>query len=454
MNKDLKLILSSFTRQESANDCGSACLKMIFSYHGLKPELAVPIGDHPLSLYQIQQLAIEAGLSARAVRMDMAHLRDAKYPCILHVMTAQFLPHYIVCFGYDAGLNLYLVSDPDLYVTFITEAELILRWDSRAAVYFEGLQPKSGWSTHLFPWPYLLHFDFVPGILWFAVPLLNVCGSLLGLGATLVVEKAVSPDFLNGKMGFLVLVFILLSVLFIAKSGISYVKESLVINFASGMDASLYLEFIKPLDRSPLSSGLLAKRFSEAIKDVQRIHQSVSMLVGGVLSDGLMVIILLACLYFYFPVLVLIEAVVIITLLLLTNRQLPFLMITSGSSTPAFFSRMPATDGDGAIKPEQFVAESIEANAAISRKSFRVSARANKLNLHFEAIASLNLVIVLAYCISVLRANGASYPEFIFGVILCFAMINLVTKICNQLFLVAQGAGMLGCRSKQTSLNR
>jgi ABC-type bacteriocin/lantibiotic exporter with double-glycine peptidase domain len=451
MNQNLRLILSSFTRQENANDCGAACLKMIFNFTGIDPELPASASDEPLSLFQLQQLATDAGLAAKAVRMDLEHLRGVPYPCILHVMTEAKLPHFIVFFGYDAELNLYLVSDPDVQVGYLTEAELMLRWQSTAAVYLEDSQPKSRWRTKMYPWTYLLHFDFVPGILWFAVPLLNVCGSLLGLGATLVVEKAISPEFLNGKLGFLTLVFVLLSMLSIARCALSYVKERLVINFASGLDATLYLDFIRQLDRSPFSSGFLAKRFSEAIKDVQRIHQSVSMLVGGVLSDALMVMILLVCIYYYFPLLVLVEAIVIITLLLLTNRQLPFLLVTSGSVTLPSFTPLQTDKPDGASEPEQLVAASIEANAAISRKSFRVSSRANKLNLYFEAIASFNIVIVLGYCISALRSSGASYPEFIFGVILCFATINLVTKICNQLFLVAQGAGMLGCRSKEKS---
>ena len=447
MNKYLKLILSSFTRQQSANDCGAACLRTIFNYCGLEGRLPDPGRDEPLSISRLQQLAEGAGLRAKGVRMDADHLRKIESPCILHVMSDDMTPHFIVSFGYDDAMALYLIADPDGQVNYMTESELLCRWQSRAALYFEDLTPGKNWRVRFYPWNYLFRFDFVPAIIWFAVPLLNVFGSLLGLGATLVVEEAVNPQFLNGESGFMALVFILLACLSVAKCAVSYVKERLVISVASRLDASLYLEFIAPFERFLQMNGLLMKRFSESIRDVQRVHQSVSMLVGGVLSDGLMLLIILVCLYFYFSVLVVLEIMVIIALVVLTDRQLPFMLVNYRSAL------MPVIPGnfranDQPSERESIIAGGIEVNAAYSRKSFRVSVNANKLSLYFDAIASLNLIIALAYTISCLRTSAASYTEFIFGIILCFATVNIATKICNSLFLVAQGAERLGRRVK------
>ncbi|HTI58998.1 cysteine peptidase family C39 domain-containing protein [Mucilaginibacter sp.] len=449
MYSNLKLILISFTRQESANDCGAACLRTIFNYSGLKPPMPNAGNDEPLSISRLQELGVAAGLSARGVRMDADHLRKMESPCILHVMSDAMTPHFIVSFGYDTAVGLYLIADPDGQVNYVTETELLARWQSRAALYFENLTPKKNWRARFYPWNYLFRFDFVPGIIWFAVPLLNVFGSLLGLGATLVVEKAITPQFLNAQSGFIALVFVLLACLSLAKCAVGFVKERLVINFASRLDASLYLELIAPSERLMQVNGLLLKRFSETIRDVQRIHQSVSMLVGGVLSDGLMLVIILVCIYLYFPVLVVLEIFVVAGLVTLTDRQLPFMLVNFCSTlAPAFPANLMATS-HGAER-ESIIAGGIEANAAFSRKSFRVSVTANKLSLYFDAIASLNLIIVLAYTISRLRTSAASYPEFIFGVILCFAFVNIATKICNSLFLVAQGAERLGRRPRMT----
>ena len=447
MNTNLKLILSSFTRQESANDCGAACLRTIFKYAGLKTRIACPKNDEPLSISQLQQMAAGAGLTAKGVKMDEEHLRKIDSPCILHVMTEAMTSHFIVCFGYDKQVDLYLVADPDGQVSYVAERELLLKWQSRAAVYFQDLAPKKDWLIRLYPWNYLLRFDFVPGIIWFAVPLLNVFGAVLGLGATLVVEEAVNPSFLNGGTSFLMLIFVLLTCLSVAKCVVSYVKERLVINFASRLDATLYLEFIAPFDWFLPGGGLLSKRFSETIRDVQRVHQSVSMLVGGVLSDGLMLVVVLVCLYFYFPVLVILEISIIAVLVFLTDRQLPFMLVNARSGVVTNLTGVETGSGNGDVR-DALIASGMEANAAFSRKSFRLSVNANKLSLYFDAMASINLIIVLAYTISRLRMSVASYPEFIFGIILCFATVNLSTKICNSLFLVAQGAERLGRRSQ------
>lgn len=444
MHKNLRTILFSFTRQEHSSDCGAACLKTIFKYGGLKTSLPDSVTGKPLSLLDIQQLAASAGLEARAVRMDLDHLRELKTPCILHVLTDTVETHFIVCFGYDAALAMYLVADPDRQIGYWSERELSAKWQSRGAVHFGNVQPNSGWRISLYPWPYVLRFNFVPGLLWFAVPLLNLFGSAAGLGATLVIEKAVRPQFLNGDIAFMTAVFALLSCLSLAKCAVSYFKERLIIKFSGRLDLFLYQELVRPLDRLFPDRNYIMKRFSEGVRDTQRIHQAVAILVGGIMSDGLMVGVLLISLYLYFPVLVVLEVVVIITLFLLTNRQLPFMLANcwSGAGISSIWLHPEAAGGGN--EADGLLSASIEENAALSRKSFWLSTNANKLNLCFELITSVNLILVLAYTILQMRRSFASYQEFLFGIILCYALTAMSTKICNQLFLVAQGAEMLG----------
>lgn len=441
MNTRLKLILSSFTRQKSVNDCGAACLQIIFNYNGINTILPEEANDQPFSLWRLQELAKKAGLSARAVRMDIEHLRNSKYPCILHVITGELVPHFIVLFYYDKEMALYLVGDPDSQVCFINEKELTARWQSQSALYFENLSPASNWAIRLYPWKYLWKFDFVPGILWFSVPLLNVCASMLGLGATIVIEKAVSQPFLNGSRDFMVVVFLLLSSLSAAKCGIGYIRQQLVIQFTGKLDLLLYQCLTAHFGPSIFETKLLVRRYFETIKDVQRVHQSVSVLIGGVLSDGLMLLVMIVTLYFYFPLLVILEISVVTLLVFLTDRQLPFMLINYRSPQPALDS--------SETKPEHLESFGMEANAALSHRALQLSANANKLSFYFDAISSLNILLVLGYALNQLQFSVVSYQEFIFGIILCYAVVAIASKICNQLFLVAQGAERLGRRSKK-----
>jgi len=443
MKKDLKLILFAFTRQTGADDCGAACLRTIFKYSGVKWNMPAEYNLLQLSLGQLKEISHNAGLPARAVRMDLEHLRTLQNPSILHVFTDDLVPHFIVHFHYDADLRLHLVGDPDKQVTYVTETELMQRWQSSAGLMFEQLPQNHVWASRFYPWYNLCRFDFVPGILWFAIPMLNAFGTVLGLGATLIIEKAVSPVFLNGEMRILVLIFTLLFSLSAAKCLITFFKERLIINFAGKLDSDLYFEFTASIERSLFNSRLLARKFAETIKDVQRIHQAASILIGGILCDCLIVVILLTGLYFYFPALVIPELFIIIILFGLTDKRLPFMLINYQSS-----QFCPVPDGAQVQRgPEdcgQLIASAREANSAFSKKAFRLSVNANKLNLYFDAISSINMILVLAYTIGQLRSSSASYQEFIFGIILCYGTIATATKICNQLFLVAHGAAMLG----------
>lgn len=279
-------------------------------------------------------------------------------------------------------------------------------------------------------------------MLWFAIPFLNAFGTLLGLGATLIIEKAVNPKFMNGGLPVMAIIFALLFSLSAARCMINFLKEKLIINFAGKLDGSLYRELTMPLERTMLNTRLLARRFTEKIRDVQRIHQAASLLIGGILCDGLLLLAMLISLYLYFPVLVLPEALVVVFLLFLADRQLPWMLITYQSGDkPAPQLKLA---GSTEHTREEAIAHGIESNAGFSRKAMLLSAQANRLNLYFDAITSINLIMVLAYGLIQLQGSTASYQEFILGIVLCYVIVGTGTKICNQLFLVAHGAGILG----------
>ena len=448
MQKNLKLILLSFTRQQSEADCGAACLATIFKYGGLQFSMPGRSGL-PLSLRQLQDLSREAGLNSRAVRMDIEHLRRSNFPGILHIITDEQLPHFILHFAYDQALGLHLVGDPDGEVSYITDEELLHKWQSRAALCFEELPRLNSWRVRLYPWINLCRFDFVPGILWIAIPLLNAFGTLLGLGATLVIEKAVSPQFLDSEQTLMIMIFILLFSLSLAKCVINYIKERLIINFASKLDSLLYLEFVSSFRRSLFNPRLLSRKFMESIKDVQRIHQSASILIGGILCDSLMVCIMLTVLYFYFPLLIFPETGMIIIMIWLMDRQLPFMLVNYRSAQNRIFPAFKTDPADYSFNREELIRSGFDANSAFSRKSRRLSIKANRLNFYCDTISSVNFLLVLAYGIGELRQSVVSYQEFIFGIVLCYGIAAITTKICNQMFLVAYGTEILSRRPKK-----
>jgi ATP-binding cassette subfamily B protein RaxB len=84
-------------RQTEAAECGLVCLAMVASFHGLRTDPAALRARHAtsssgLTLSSIMKMASPLGLSARAVRLDLADLDKLRLPAVLHWN----LDHFVV----------------------------------------------------------------------------------------------------------------------------------------------------------------------------------------------------------------------------------------------------------------------------------------------------------------------------------------------------------------------
>jgi ABC-type bacteriocin/lantibiotic exporter with double-glycine peptidase domain len=174
MNKHLKLILSTFTKQSHPNDCGMACLQSIFKYAGLTVPQYQPDHSKQISLLQLHKIAESAGLSSVCVKMDMDALNAATSPCILHVINATGDPHFIVHYPSKFEAGIHLIGDPDWKLELISDAALLAKWISGAALYMEDVKPRWGLMHKLYPWNAFAWFKFIPVFLCLSVPVLNV----------------------------------------------------------------------------------------------------------------------------------------------------------------------------------------------------------------------------------------------------------------------------------------
>jgi ATP-binding cassette subfamily B protein RaxB len=76
-------------RQETATECGLACVAMIATYFGLSTDLTQLRRRHAVSLKgatlaHIARCCANLGLSTRAVRCDFRELKKLRTPCVLH----------------------------------------------------------------------------------------------------------------------------------------------------------------------------------------------------------------------------------------------------------------------------------------------------------------------------------------------------------------------------------
>ncbi|MGZ3765583.1 MAG: cysteine peptidase family C39 domain-containing protein, partial [Mucilaginibacter sp.] len=447
MNKNLKLIMTTFTRQRDLNDCGIACLLSVFKYGGIEPGHIASERNDKYSLLDLHKMAAQAGLHSSCVRMDIITLRDNPSPCILHVTNDAGQPHFVVHYPYRTMPGFHLIGDPDHKVGLIGEDLLLKKWESKAALYFENIGPRTGWSYRFYPWNMFLDFKFLPKTVWWSVPFLNVVAALLGLSLSVIIQKALEPGFLNRKQTFFIVLFVLVVLISVARCSINYLRQWMLISMGSKIDSKLTPLFSRYLHHSLRSSiGLVNQYYLKTAAEIQKIHQAAALLIGIVFSDGLLVMAMLAGLLFYQPAFVMLELLVIVAMFITVDRYLPLLLIHSDKM------QMPAvnTTHKQGTRSDQIPGEMecldvtyLRINDDYSKTARYLSGITNKINFSFEIISTVNIILILILSICKLQRQFISYESFIMIILLCYGFGTLMAKICSQLFIIAQGADML-----------
>lgn len=114
--------------QSEAGECGLACLAMVADHYGHHAELVdfrkkFSVSLKGVSLESLIRHAVTLDLSARAVRVEIAGLRNLKLPCILHWN----LDHFVVLKSVSTsifGLAKYVLLDPAIGQRTLSEDQL------------------------------------------------------------------------------------------------------------------------------------------------------------------------------------------------------------------------------------------------------------------------------------------------------------------------------------------
>jgi ABC-type bacteriocin/lantibiotic exporter with double-glycine peptidase domain len=112
-------------KQQSFFDCGIACLKSLFLYHGLffnLPRRKKRLRGH--SLYELFKLADQQGIQAFVYRTSSFDVNCI--PCLVQ-LSYMGLGHYVVVYGYTA--NKIQIMDPSVgRIYWISETKFQRLW--------------------------------------------------------------------------------------------------------------------------------------------------------------------------------------------------------------------------------------------------------------------------------------------------------------------------------------
>jgi ABC-type bacteriocin/lantibiotic exporter with double-glycine peptidase domain len=302
----IKHIEKTHTLQLDQSDCGVACLLSLVKLYGGTNSIeklrelsgTTKQGTTMLGLYQV---ANKIGFTAEGCEADINALIEHKQPVILHVLIENQLQHYVVCYEYNEEKG-FLIGDPGKGVYYLNSNELEKIWVSKSCLTLEPNESfvkaeeeknsQKKWFLNILKEDYKL--------LWISV-LLGVFVAGLGLAMSLFSQKLIDDILPSHDIKKLVSGIALLTVLLLARVGISILREYFLLQQSKDFNNRINNQFFSSLLHLP-KPFFDTRKIGELVarlNDTQRVQSVIKMLASSLVIDVLVSIISLVFLFTY-----------------------------------------------------------------------------------------------------------------------------------------------------------
>jgi ATP-binding cassette subfamily B protein RaxB len=304
--------------QAEASECGLACIAMILNFHGNHISLdklrqLVPMSSHGCNLNQIMQLGDLFGMSCRALKVQLAELKELNTPCILHWNFQHFVVLKKVTKEYCE------IADPAIGIRRLTwqqvsEAFTGIAVDMQATKKFKKANPSQklelkdfltksiGLKRHL-------------GIL-FALSLLL---QLFAIASPFYMQTVIDEVLVKSDISLLKVLAMAFALLLLIDSITGLLRERIMLRFSSQFNVHMASSVFTHLLSLPVSYfqkrhlGDIVSRFGS----LQNIRQIVTSGILSALIDGLMAVVMLFVLFIYSTTLAMVVCLTVLVYALL-----------------------------------------------------------------------------------------------------------------------------------------
>jgi ABC-type bacteriocin/lantibiotic exporter with double-glycine peptidase domain len=447
-----RLIKRSFIRQSSEADCGLACLSMILNYSGRADRVhdlrCKNIPPNGLSLLELRELAWSYQLTAQCVELDPTYLRNLRQPSILLVKNEREENHYIVCYGGRKRANTfrYYIADPAEQIHWVSEEALLRQWPSRTALYFQTLDNDLTAFRRSNLW-HLLSISAYPRALWAVIPVLTLCSVLSGISLTWLLQKGMTERFIFSGRIIVPLLFLLL-LINLFKGVFALLKQLILVRINLSVNRYLWSALMNRLFSADFVSFAGHFNLKQVFKDMQKAQNALSAWIATLLPDAFLLILLLAGVAYLNPMAFLLNLLFLMAAGLMSFRSMPAYFsaynyiaqsIAFGESeTFKDLERLQAIHQAGLIQAREQMHRSHHLKTT---RMARILADQTSLT-HFamEALAAINVVVIIAVQVSRLQALTMPYDSFMLVVIFTYLTGNLFSRIHNGWFVILDGA--------------
>jgi len=444
----LRLIKRTFVRQQSLDDCGTACLSMLLNYTGRTKEakrlkeVTVPVGG--FSLLDLKCLAESSGLKARSVEMEIDFLRRSDHPCILHLQNDASEDHYQVCYGrYGKGKQVsYLMADPAKQVYMISEDQLKEIWLSGAALYVDPLEADFS-SFRRSSWQSLLAHQSFPIAIWCLLPLLSMMTASTGIALSVFLQKAAGDSrYLSGRM--LLSAMVLLLVIGFYRVFMGYVRGRLLMK----MSTSLYSSMMARLFQRFFSAGVETRADNQTMidyawTDIAKIQLAFGALIS-IWSDGVMVGLLLLIIAWYLPVAAIVNmlSLILVSALSLSGViKRSFANIQLNQLFNANKTMLVADLNKSQPSAREMLLDIHNRHCLYGiQRYLRHAVLTAKHSSLLELVSTVNIVAVLAYSMNASARSAVYFADAAIVVLATFMIGALLPKIFSMITMVDEGA--------------
>lgn len=295
-------------QQQGESDCGVACLKMILqqfgsdaSFERLRELSGTSLtGTTMLGLLQAGQ---KLGLDTEGYEADMPSLKACEDICILHVLINNQLQHYLVCYGFDAEKQAFIIADPGQpAIQYLSESALDQIWQSKNLLLIKpspALVPVSTkqHNQRLWFWSFIKEDLNLLGV----AAVLGVIIAVLGLSTAIFSQKLIDKILPEHDATRLYTGVGLLLVLLLARTAVNYIRQLFLLRQSRDFNIRLIDFFYSSLMNLPKAffdnrkTGELVARMN----DTTRIQQTIARIVGDSAIDVLLVFVAIGAIFSY-----------------------------------------------------------------------------------------------------------------------------------------------------------
>lgn len=291
-------------KQRDVTDCGAACLVAIAGSYG-----------YPFSVSKIRQIAgtdqrgtsmlgmVEAaqkmGFQAKAVRANAELIRQIPVPCIAHVLLENGLQHFVVLYRIskhqlvymDPGTGTLVKTNPDSFIKIWTGVLLLLEPSIGVSGSAVTINTKQRLYHLLYSNRSLLLQGFVGALVY----------TILGLSVSIYIQKLVDTIFVDGDLGLLNLISIMMILLLCVQQYTGTFKTVLGLQVGQRMDAALITHYLRHLLQLPqfffdtMRTGEVLSRINDAVM----IRNFISDTIMQVVVNSLILLCSFLLMFFY-----------------------------------------------------------------------------------------------------------------------------------------------------------